>query len=840
MSLSRALCSRCASSVSPAAAATAAPRLGSVAHFATNAQGNNVQQQQTPRPRKGNKPFKRHEKGKPVHGNKSIDLFNSVITEGQQTRGSDVSSRAKLLNADELMQGLQEIKESKDGIQARCDRFSSEFWPSIRAAGFPLPKQLYSALRACLVQLCRDLAAEPLGPSGRRVYTRLSTTMVASAIHEVGLHAGLVLEMCLVLARDTSMTPMERGDFLSDILNMWMAISSMKRPRSVTRQPGFILPDTEQFTARTEQLKAQREKESGGPELAYTSAALTAIFPHFDPTQSIRVVPGLLATLAVFSLHQTPALVAKAAPLLRVLHLALKDAPVDEAYLRSVMNLMNSKPWPNHPRRADEAQDLVLSHWGSVQAWIDNPSAWVAARPQPRQPTLSSIHGELRKAYAAGDWQGVTRIWENLNRSVAKSPKLEAELRHDPAHLDFWFYIWCALGRENMLPETEALMESMQHQPTIKTYTAMMHGWKMSKKPDSISMLWERLHSSGMRLDQHVWTERISALIELGKPQEGVAALGQMMNAWKADPKKEVEPTIEVINAAFDGLIRRDRKAAFEILEWAGQAGIKPDVLTFNILLRESAKTESEVPMLLRKMKQAGIEPNEGTFTIIMDEMLGSMAGSDESDLVSGISAIFAIIDDSGLRLNQEMYAKMLHVIVSRLEASDRAVEVVLRNMADRGHDRISPHMLLILLQRLLRDENTNAGAIDALLSRYGFTSIATGDQRLWEHVIRSYAAVGDAGNALRVYDELASAGRPATTPYCLVELLRTLLSDARTEDAARVVDRAFRDTAQRDSARSWRHHFWHLAHQNGLLRGKTLPVDLEKALRQANSGLDG
>lgn len=842
MSLSRALCSRCASSSSLVPiAAVAAPRLGSVAHFASIAQSNDGQERPHP-PRKAvGKPQKRG-KGKGVHGNRSIDLFNSVISEGSRTRDTSASSssssspnseapvRAGRLYAHELTAGLDELKKSKDDIKTRCDRFAHEYWPSIRAHGFPLPKPLYESMRDCLVRLCQDLAVEPLGPSSRRVCTRLSTTLLSSAMYDVGMHTGLILNLCLALSRGEGISSMERGDLLSDILNMWMAVSSMKRSGPVRRNPNFIFPDAAQLAENIETLKVQSINEQEDSTADYTSTAMMAIFPQFDPRQSFRAVPGLLATLAVFSRSMTPNLVAKAGPLLQVLHLALREAKVDDEYLKTVFSKRNLT---HHGKHADELQAMVADAWENVQAWIDDPSVWAAASKPPRPTTLSSIHGDLRKAYAAGDKQGISRTWQQLNRNIASNPALEAELRNDPAHIDFWFFIWCALGRENMLPDTEALMEKVQHQPTIKTYTAMMHGWKMSKKYDSISLLWERLQSSGIKLDRHIWTERISALIDLGRPQEGVAALGHMMNAWKANPEREVEPTIEVINAAFDGIIRRDKKAAFEILGWAGTAGIKPDILTFNILLRESAKTEGEIPRLLKEMKDAGIEPDEGTFTIIMDEVVGAMAGSSEGELVSGIGSIFNIVDASGLKLNQEMYAKILHVVVSRLEGSDQAVEAVLKSMADRGHNKISPHMLLILLQRLMREDDASSAAIDKLLRQYGFSSIASGDQRLWEHVIRSYANVGDSANALRVYDELAGAGRPATSLYCLKDLLQVLLEDSRDEDVARVVDRTLEDMQRRAGERNWRHRFWHMAHQSGLLRGKTLPVDLEKALRE-------
>lgn len=773
-----------------------------------------------------------------MRGNRSIDLFNSVVSEGSWNRDTAVAASpysppapAKLLSHHELAEGLSELKTSDEDIEARCNRFASDYWPSIYAHGFPLPKPLFDLVRECLTRLCKTLTAEPLSPSNRGVYAQLSASMAACAISDVGLHTALILNMCLTLSQHDRMQTASREHLMSDILDSWMVISSMKQTVPTMGNPEFIFPDATQFAESVESLRREGIKDFDEGTENYTTAVFVAMFPQFDSRTAFRAVPGLLATLAVFSRNLTPTLATtKAAPLLKMLHLALKDVKVDGEFINAAFSPENLV----HQKHAAKLRNLVSGAWDDIQGWIDDPDnySWSTTKKTPRSPTLSRIHGDLRKAYAAGDRDGVTRIWNQLNRQIANYSQLEAELQNDPAHLDFWFFIWCALGRESMLPETEDLLKRMEHQPTVKTYTAMMHGWKMAKKYDKISLLWDRLHSSGIRLDQHIWTERISSLIDLGKLQEAIALLAKMMKAWKANPKREVEPTIEVFNAAFDGVIRRDKAAAFEILGWAGQEGVKPDVVTFNILLRESAVQEGEMPRLLKEMKERGIEPDEGTFTIIMDVILASMAGSSDGELVSSIDGIFNIVDTSGLKLNQEMYAKILHVVASRLDGSDEAIEAVLKNMADRGHNKISPHMVLILLQRLMRQRGANSATIDTLLNGYGFTSIASGDQRLWEHVIRSYANVGDSANALRVYEDLAKAGRPATSLHCLKDLLQVLLNDSRNEDADRVVERTLEDMRRRSvDERGWRHRFWHIAYHHGLLRGKTIPVDLMNVL---------
>ena len=141
----------------------------------------------------------------------------------------------------------------------------------------------------------------------------------------------------------------------------------------------------------------------------------------------------------------------------------------------------------------------------------------------------------------------------------------------EPKFLDFLGYLFgVPRNRPNGPQEVLDLMNKLGIRPSLKTYTAMMHGWKMCKDSRRIEALWHSLTQSGMKLDAFIWTERISALIETGKPQAGIEALASMMYLWKEAVKegkenRAVKPNTEVINAALKGLISQNAKSAREI-----------------------------------------------------------------------------------------------------------------------------------------------------------------------------------------------------------------------------------------------------------------------------------
>lgn len=186
------------------------------------------------------------------------------------------------------------------------------------------------------------------------------------------------------------------------------------------------------------------------------------------------------------------------------------------------------------------------------------------------------------------------------------------------------------------------------------------------------------------------------------------------------------------------------------------------------------------------------------------------------------------------LQPNMEIYGKMVHAISEDMNSSDKAIAVVEKHMRDNGITQLSPHIVLILLERLQRRLDTRPKEINDLLVKHGFKDTTQGDQRLWEHVMSMYAEKGALDRAFKVYTDLTESGRPVTRLFCLRDLLRALIKDGRMKDADMVVNqtmKAMKDQKGRLDERRWRHHFFHLAHEHGLLRNKALPPELQKVL---------
>ena len=179
-------------------------------------------------------------------------------------------------------------------------------------------------------------------------------------------------------------------------------------------------------------------------------------------------------------------------------------------------------------------------------------------------------------------------------------------------------------------------------QPTLQTWNAMLSGCKDSRDWKTLEVVWKRMLASGAQPDVICWTTRISGLIEAYQFDSGIRALDEMGRIWLAaakvqHPKMKLEqlqllpevdgaakPTIETINGAVAGLLRKHKsEAAHHVLAWGGKFGITPDINTYNALLRPLIRSghTKQATALLQQMQKAGIQADVATFTTIFLRM---------------------------------------------------------------------------------------------------------------------------------------------------------------------------------------------------------------------------
>ncbi|KAM0256189.1 hypothetical protein ACHAQJ_005168 [Trichoderma viride] len=754
----------------------------------------------------------------------AIALFKDVVNPEANTAAAQPS-----VGELEIAAKIKELSVKKIGALEKLHMFRKSIWPHLEEFRGQMPKLLLISSTQFLENTCDEIVEH--GYTGHSI--ELSRLCGGLGKVDLDIRNQLVLNVCHALIFDNRDSA-GRATLMKELTGLWQHISQLQRKSQVHEPLKFAFPSTQDVRRDIAEGKANQT------HIHPTTRALAALFLQSSPDQARDIMPGLLATLAVLS---DPRFVRSGthitmAPLLNLVAVALgnKEA-ASESYVSGVFD--DRVRFPS--AKLSEIQSYVVQQWPHATEMLHKENApWRSGSSS----IFNTLHKQLRLAYNARDTGSVYSIWQDLKGRLEQKPGLANQLRNNAEFLDFWVFVWCAFRRPRNLQETFDLMQRLQIPPTVKTYTGMMHGWKICKDTDRIEALWQKLAGSGMKLDSVIWTERISSLIEAGKPQAGIEALADMLAQWKAAiqknaPHTAVQPTIEAVNAAFKGLIQVDRKAAFDVLEWAGREHIEPNIRTYNILIRQSFRDDSpdQVQNLLKVMSQNNIEPDPATFTIILEEVIGRMGTASAADQVEAVQLVFEDIKKAGLRPNLETYGKMLYAVSSLANGTDEAVAAVLTHMRQDDF-KVTPHMVTILIERALSRDPPDMKVIDSLLVEHGFSHVGEGDQTLWERVMSANAITGNTDRAMTVFEDLQKAGRPVTSLPCLTDLLWALLASEKRDEARRVVDVVLEyktkdtDWEEAKDGRYWRHHFWFLAEERGLLEGREMPDVLRASLR--------
>ncbi|EKJ71140.1 hypothetical protein FPSE_08646 [Fusarium pseudograminearum CS3096] len=845
MYASRSVCSRCSSQLRSTPAPASAKRLGAAVSYSTAPDAwspasaaqrpNNTRRDsrtQYPGQRKGVNAF--NETRQPDE-DPALALFKEVVCPreendtppGKTYVRTSVTTPPPTLNELEITESIKNIMSGGLPVEKMYRVFQHEIWPSIRALEGHIPKPVYSAA----LQLLAKQREYMLQEGDYHGSVDVAEKYKALGNFDPSIRNDLIINICCraILVKNGSK---ERSEIRGEIFNLWRHVSQLKRPSEFGKMLRFALPSEAEVMRDTEYIRTDGSMSQG----AQATRALASIFLQLPPPQAQEIIPALLATISFASdkRHAGASYSIKLSPLFLLVKPVLSKYKMTKADVKDAF----SKPSAIPPARFAELKEYVVEQWPAALGMIKEArQATNKFHHDPEaQRYLINFHKQLKTAYKARDPGGVGSIWHSMTAKLQENPAFKAELAEDPAFLDFWVFVWCAVRRPARVQETVNLMKLLKLEPTIRTYTSMMHGWKMCKDIAKIEMLWDQLVKSGTKLDSVIWTERVSALIELGHHQKGLEALSELLDNWRQAVKKgtqdqAVEPSIETVNAAFKGLLHADPKAAHELLAWAGKQGIEPNTRTYNILIRETIRMglHDEIHQLLRSMQAHNIEPDSATFTILLETVIGSMHDASAEEQVRAIKSVFSDIEQAGLKPNLETYGKMLYALDGLPNCSDDVIAALQKHMRESGFGSyLTPHMITILIERALRHDPPDMNKIRSLLEKNNLKTVSSGDQTLWERVMTAYAISGDIKEAMYVFDNLAASGRPVTSLPCLTELIQALLERGDRAAAQRVVNIVveYKLNNKDDKAanqRYWKHHFWYMAQHNGLVDGQKL-----------------
>ncbi|EGS17658.1 glutathione S-transferase-like protein [Thermochaetoides thermophila DSM 1495] len=482
------------------------------------------------------------------------------------------------------------------------------------------------------------------------------------------------------------------------------------------------------------------------------------------------------------------------------------------------------------------------------------------------------IHQRIGQAIKIRNIGVLNKTWSDFwgPEPTPDAARIEQLIKCDEL-FNYFVMAYQALRRPQLAIQVWNGMERIGIKPTIKTWNSMLQGCAMCRNANGIRAVWGKVIQSGMKLDAPIWTARIAGLFACGEPDNALRALQEMAKVWsmRDDPQfanVAVQPTVGPVNAAIAGLIRCNREDDVrKVLAWAAKQGIDPDIYTFNTLLGPLVRRGDmeAIGEIFDMMRAINIKADVATFTVLLEGALSDITALTPEQQVNLVNRILHEMRSSGVPINMEAYAKIIYILLNQSgDRTGKAVKTVLAHIWRRGLE-LTSHIYTMMAEHYFSRDPPDSRAVTALIENRKLSENPNIDRVFWERVVKGYCqaatrlaelgysdGMDEVQRAMAIFDRVFVPGATITFS-ALFELLRALVERNEMAAAKRVVDAAVtigRSEADEEGGgegeggegesqkprasvfaaqmppgkRYWRHRFWHLAYQYGLLDEKT------------------
>lgn len=737
-----------------------------------------------------------------------------------------------------LVQDVAKLQDMVDRGVPLADAFAflkTQIYPMVRNSESYIPQIFYTVVSKLIDKAIAakeaDITSTTL-PSASDIF-RIYADLGGLKPHRWCSLVGKLVQSLVNSDPDMSIEDYEshlavRDIMLADLVECWKVLSLPKFPINLegdSEMDGFWFPRLDKFSV---------PKYSKSDKF---TAAFSSVFPQYPPDilgPSTAALAIATYTLLLDSRRSNPA--ARRAAV-RFLNKIARLITVVRIRDETLHNLMRST-FPG-------LEKYVLGEWPGVKqhldenvADLDNTKEWAGRPPSDTtNPTLfnpSVIGSRLSLAYGrrsgSRNSHEVDKLWQEFIGPSQEIPADRAEeLKNCPELFNSFINTYMALNNSDKAVLCWNTLRKVGLKPTLRTWNVMLDGCRKARNMHGLTNIWGKLTASKMTLDTGVWTTYVSGLIDCGNVEAAIQALEQLIIAYKSaqaagDTSKAVKPSIEPVNAALAGLIRSNRVALAEkLIEWSARQGLEPDIFTFNTLLRPLIRQDKQedVARLFVTMDSLGIKADEATFTVILDACLTDLETEEEQ--IETVNKVLTQMKAAGLQTNLQTYGKMIYLLLRRGDRAREAVKAVLAHLWSKGHE-LSPHIYTMLVEHYFSRDPPDLLAVESLLRRRRLLDYDDMDRVFYDRLIKGYASVGEL-KALDTYYKLAEAGYQ-TTLGTQLDLLRMLLSQDKRDEAKGLINttkQKYEEThppstpgSEEDSF--WKHNFWHVAVQEGLL----------------------
>ncbi|KAI0526563.1 hypothetical protein F5B22DRAFT_165816 [Xylaria bambusicola] len=769
-------------------------------------------------------------------------LFQQIIQE-QDSLHADTGHPPEPVRASTdiaLVKAIGKLQDMVDGDVPVSDAylvFQSEIIPVIQVPGTHVPQAYHKVTLALLEKLVAAKKADmytdtlPTLANIFRIYAELDELQPTQWAILVGELIQCIVDMDSS-AETESIVQFERIErnaalrkvMLGDLIDSWKVFSL---PRLATSPIGENQLTKGFWFPRLDKFALSKFSKKGN-----FSAAFSTLFPQY-PRNHLGEPVAVLAIATFALMHDS------------------QMCPVDvrqnaTRFMSKVASLLIFVDYRDGALQNDlrntfpGLERYVMELWPKIKEHLKQESASLDGGPtdmyRPLVPTKevqanlifnpTSIGYRLSRLHGTGNVRELDKLWEEfVGSEVTISKERADQIRLNPHLIDSFIKTRMTFNQPDKAIATWNLIGKVGLKPSLRTWNLMLDGLRKAGNVDGIKNIWIKLARSGLKLDTAIWTTRVAGLIDCGDVEGGLQALEEMARLWERDPTKTtaVAPTIEPVNAALAGLVHtRQHGVAEKLLAWAGKKGIKPDVVTFNTMLRlviRDGNRHKDVEQLFTAMQAQGVRADEATFTIILDASFSKDDVRDPEDQANIVTNVASAMSAAGLELNIQTYGKMIYLLL-RSNATTAAMAVV-NHLYNRNLE-LSPHIYTMLVEHCFKQTPPALDSVRLFVQRRRHLDFDDMDRIFYDRVVKNYALVGEVHAALDIYKHVVGAGSSVPLPT-LTDLLVALIRQDRFQDARVMVNTEKKrfENQRPDSeehVQYWGNRFWQIAQKYNLL----------------------
>ena len=777
----------------------------------------------------------------------TLAMFQSIVESRSNVSAASEGAQPDGTASMELVKDVAKIQTmlERDGatLGAAYAFFEETVYPQITKAGPAVPQIVRNQLAAVLLNKLALEKPQDFESTDLPSVTRITEIMVELDIVKPAAWATLVIELIQKIYRQSTLpenyTSIEayenvmarRDALLHDLVGAWKVFSEQKP---------LVQGDSPAEPPKGKDVGRKPPRADVKPQQQPTlQKVFGTMFPQYLGSTLLRPTFAAWMTYKLLTdpFNRSRAIKDEAAPFLQMMKTLIFQAraPRIEDFRRVL------DTFPDFLKLMRQGQSI-----GGFA--LDGVSA-AGQTPEHRR---ISIHRQLGQAIKGRNIGAVKRAWvEFWGEAPTPNTAHIGELSKCPDMFDYFILAYMMMWRPQMAIEVWNNMERIGIKSTIKTWNSMLQGCTKATNAKGIHTVWKKLLASGTKADTAIWTARIHGLFVCGSPDDALRALDEMAKIWalRGDPHYAaiaVQPTVEPVNAALAGLLRLGRDGdATKVLTWAARQNINPDIYTFNTLLRPLVRRGdmAGIDEVFASMRTVNIQADVTTFTVLLEGALTGIGALPPTQQVALVNRILSEMKAAGVEINMQAYAKILYLLLREGDRANEPVKAVLAHIWRRGLE-LTSHIYTMLAEHYFARDPPDAAAVTALIENRKLHDNKAIDRVFWERVIKGYCQAGETRRALDIFDRVFVAGATMTFGTLHV-LLQALIVDGDGVAAARVVNAARKigkgddvvaasgatvpaqQQQQQQSVveghggegkRFWKHRFWHLAYDQGLL----------------------